>query len=155
VRSREAILLAVLAVLAVPPGGALADGADRPPKVQVESDRLRIDHRARTAAFSGNVRARYGELDLSCDSMDVAYGEDGAVVSLRANGGVTVRRGEATATARTARLDARLGLLVLEGGPVLTQGQHRLEGARITVALATGEVDVERARGIFQMGPGS
>jgi lipopolysaccharide export system protein LptA len=59
--------------------------------------------------------------------------------------------GEAHATAAIGRLDARQGLLVLEGSPVLVRGPHRLEGRRITVHIDSGELDVERARGTFQL----
>jgi lipopolysaccharide transport protein LptA len=121
------------------------------PKVEVEADRLRIDHRQRRASFEGNVRARYRGLVLTCQQMEVSYDEGGAVVALRASGKVVVTRGEARATAARGRLDARQGLLVLEGGPVLVQGGHRLEGARIVVHLAGGQLEVERARGSFQI----
>ncbi len=123
--------------------------------VEVESDNLQIDHRARTASFRGNVVARYGELTLKCETMSVTYDQEGSVNSLKASGKVSVRRGDVAATSATARLDARLGLLVLEGSPILQQGPHRLEGSRITVQLSTGKVDVVRARGVFKMGVGT
>lgn len=140
----------MMAALAPP-----ASGGERGRSVQVEADRLQIDHRQRSATFEGNVRARYGELALGCDSMQVSYDDQGAVVALRATGGVTVRKGDARATANLGRLDARQGLLVLEGSPVLVRGPHRLEGARIAVHLASGRIEVERARGVFQLDLGS
>jgi lipopolysaccharide transport protein LptA len=135
------------ALLSLPAVGS----ADRQRTVEIESDRLQIDHRDRSAVFEGNVRARYGELLLSCDSMRVSYDEQGTVVALRAKGSVAVRRGDARATAASGRLDARQGLLVLEGSAVLVQGPHRLEGQRISVHLTSGKLEVERARGVFQL----
>jgi len=119
--------------------------------VEVEADRLRVDHGDRSAVFDGNVRARYGELTLTCDSMRVTYDEQGEVIALRATGAVAVRRGDARATASSGRLDARRGLLVLEGSAVLVRGPHRLEGDRISVHLASGRLEVERAHGSFRL----
>lgn len=124
-------------------------------RVEVEADRLRIDHRARAASFEGSVSASYRDLTLTCELMRVTYDEAGDVSSLKASGDVNVTRGDARATAATARLDVRLGILVLEGKPVLVRQGSRLEGARITVSLATGEVEVERARGVFKLGVGA
>ncbi|HUT79391.1 MAG TPA: LptA/OstA family protein, partial [Polyangia bacterium] len=64
---------------------------------------------------------------------------------------VQVQRGQARATAATARLDAKAGQLVLEGEPVLLQGRNRLEGRRITVGLHTGRIEVIAARGRFEV----
>lgn len=141
---------ALVAALALP-----SSGGEQGRSVQVEADRLQIDHRQRSASFEGHVRARYGELVLGCDEMHVSYDDRGAVVALRATGSVTVRRGDARATATSGRLDARQGLLVLEGTPVLVRGPHRLEGERIAVHLASGRIEVERARGVFQLDLGS
>lgn len=121
--------------------------------VEVEADRLQIDHRRGTARFDGNVRATYGKLQLSCATMEVGYDDAGNVTALKATGDVVVLRGAARATAAVARLDARQGLLVLEGRPVVVQGANRLEGQRITVRLADGRLDVVGARGKFQLGP--
>jgi lipopolysaccharide export system protein LptA len=149
----RALSLAVLtaASLAVLGSPHLAVSAERQRTVEIESDRLQIDHRDRTAVFEGSVRARYGELVLTCDSMRVSYDEQGAVVALRATGDVAVRQGDARATAGSGRLDARQGLLVLEGSAVLVRGPHRLEGRRISVHLASGRLEVERARGVFRL----
>ena len=145
-------------------GGAIAlgfllcgpsTGAQPNDKVEVEADSLEIDHRTRTASFEGSVSASYRDLTLTCDRMSVTYDESGDVSTLKATGKVRVTRGDARATARTARLDARLGILVLEGSPVLFRQGSKLEGARITVSLATGKVEVARARGVFNLKAGS
>jgi lipopolysaccharide export system protein LptA len=147
-RKHAALLVIALLGVAFDPGLLRGDEGAR---VEVEADRLRIDHRRHSARFEGNVRARYQGLVLTCKSMEVSYDEEGAVVALRASGQVVVKRGAARATAARARLDARQGLLVLEGGPVLVQGGHRLEGARIAVHLADGRLEVEQARGSFRV----
>jgi lipopolysaccharide export system protein LptA len=150
-RAASALVAAVLvAVGTVAPAGATPAGA-RPGAIEVESDTLRIDHPAGRALFEGNVRAVYGEITLSCARLEVSYDRSGSVSSLAATGGVQVRRGQARATAATARLDAPAGLLVLEGQPQLLQGPNRLEGRRITVELHSGRIEVQGARGRFEV----
>jgi len=148
--SRGPRLVAALlaACLLHPP--AAASGSGRP-TVEVESHSLRIDHDHGRALFEGDVRARYGDISLACSRLEVNYDRGGAVVSLLASGGVRVQRGAARASAATARLEARTGILVLEGGPLLRQGAHQLEGQRITVDLASGRIEVTSARGRFEV----
>ncbi len=135
---------------------SLPAAAQKPGPVQgtaeIQSDKLKIDHALKRALFEGNVTAHWRELVLECDEMNVSYDEQGNITSLRAAGNVVVRRGEARATAKTARLDARQGLLVLNGNPVLVQGPHRLEGSRILVHLKSGRIEAIDAKGTFSLG---
>jgi lipopolysaccharide export system protein LptA len=123
--------------------------------VEVESDRLEIDHKARSARFEGNVLARYGDITLRCDRMTATYSDTNAVTSLLASGHVSVLQGNTSATSGSARLDARLGLLVLEGKPVVIRGANRLEGKRISIHLQSGRLEVTRAKGVFTLGVGN
>ncbi|MCK9460548.1 MAG: LptA/OstA family protein [Proteobacteria bacterium] len=128
---------------------ASAPAQKAPDRVEVEADRLTIDQGKHSARFVGSVVARYGELTLTCDEMTATYDERGAIASLEARGRVGVRRGDATAEARSARLDVKRKTLVLEGAPVVTRGPHRLSGKRVEVRLDTGAVEVLEARGTF------
>jgi lipopolysaccharide export system protein LptA len=149
-RSASALAATLLAaVLATLPGAV--PGAGKTGAIEVESDSLRIDHSVGRALFEGNVRVVRGDLSLSCARLEVTYDRAGGVSSLLASGGVQVLRGQARATAATARLDARAGRLVLEGQPVLIQGPNRLDGRRIAVELSTGRIEVEGARGRFEV----
>jgi lipopolysaccharide transport protein LptA len=119
---------------------------------EISSDKLEVDHGKKHALFSGHVHAVYNDLTLDCDKMGITYDDKGAVVALHAQGGVVVVRGAARATASTARLDAKQGLLVLEGKPTLAQGSHRLFGKRIAVHLTSGKLEVLEASGTFTLG---
>jgi lipopolysaccharide transport protein LptA len=119
---------------------------------EVLSQKLEVDHNKRLARFEGNVRAAYGDLSVHCDLMELTYNGKGEVVTLKAEGKVTVARGGARAKAKSARLDAKLGVLVLSGDPVLVQGENRLEGVRITIHLKGNRIDVSEARGTFKLG---
>jgi lipopolysaccharide transport protein LptA len=141
------ILIALFLVAA--PAATAAGDASLKGEAQVNADRLRVDHEHRRAEFEGNVRALYGGVALTCDRMVVTYGDGGEVKTLTATGKVVVTRGDIRATAKTATLRARGGVLVLEGAPVLVKGTYRLSGSRIRVSLESGELEVEEARGVF------
>jgi len=150
-------LLGFLLSLTLLVGGAaaLADDPAASSSVDVRPDSLQVDHQAREALFEGNVEAVYGKLQLRCDRMRVSYTEEGTVSELFAEGHVSVKRADARATAQSARLAAGQGLLVLQGKPVLFKGPHRIEGSRVEVHLATGEIRVVDARGQFQLDLGA
>jgi lipopolysaccharide export system protein LptA len=154
-RTASLAMLPLLLLAAFAPARAEGQGAEAATTAQVQADRLRVDHGRREARFEGHVRAVYGDLELSCDLMEVSYDERGGVTALRASGHVSVRRGAARATGERAQLDAGRNVLVLEGGPVLTEGPNRLEGSRITVDLASGKLEVTEARGVFRLPPGA
>jgi lipopolysaccharide export system protein LptA len=122
---------------------------------EVRSQRLEVDHNKRRARFEGNVRATYEDLSVHCERMELTYNGKGEVATLKAEGKVTVARGGAKATAKLATLDAKLGVLVLSGNPVLVQGENRLEGMRITIQLKGNRIDVSEARGTFILGTGA
>jgi lipopolysaccharide transport protein LptA len=143
-------LLAAWVFLLLCPGAA-ADEPARKPAVHVSADQLTVDHGRKQALFKGRVAVKYGALELRCAELQVGYGEDGQVQSLRALGGVVVEKQGARAEAATARLDVSQGLLVLEGRPVLTRGPHRIQGQRIEVDLDAVEIRVLGARGRFQL----
>jgi lipopolysaccharide transport protein LptA len=119
-------------------------------EAEVNAKRLTVDHENQRAEFKGNVRAVYGGLILKCDRMVITYGKNGHVKTLTAAGRVVVTREDARATAETAVLRAKEGVLVLEGDPVLVKGAHRLEGTRIRVFLKSGQLEVEEAKGTFR-----
>jgi len=122
--------------------------------VDVTADSLHIDRDRRMATFKGHVTARFESLQFFCAVMTVTYSEAGAITSLQATGGVTVKQKDATAKAATAIYDATQGVLVLKGNPVLETGGHRLLGDAIEVNLHTGRIDVAKARGTFMLNPG-
>ena len=122
---------------------------------EVRAEKLEVDHNKKQARFERNVRATYGDLVVNCDRMELTYNTKGEVVTLKAEGKVVVARDGATATATLATLDAKQGVLVLKGKPVLVRGENRLEGTRITIHLKSNRIDVFEARGTFQFGTGS
>ena len=122
---------------------------------EVKADQLFVDHEKKSAHFEGHVRATVGVLKVSCDRLDLTYDASGEIVALVASGGVTVTHTSSTAVAGTARLDAKKGILILEGNPSLTRGPHRLQGSRIAFHLETGRLEVDDAKGTFSLKKGA
>ena len=121
-------------------------------EAEVTSRRLEVDNKARIARFIGDVRASYTGLEISCQEMTVAYESEGEISSLKATGGVLVERGDVLARADFATLDAKRGVLVLEGRPSLKKGGSTLQGSRIEMGLSDGRLQVVDARGTFKLG---
>ncbi len=120
---------------------------------EVNADKLRVDHTNKRAFFSGNVKAVYNDLTVTCDQMELEYDDKGRVVLLIARGAVTVTRANARATANSARLDAKKNILILEGNPTVTRGPHSLRGSRIQVHLNDERLEVTDVKGSFKLGP--
>ncbi|MCU0661246.1 MAG: LptA/OstA family protein [Myxococcota bacterium] len=120
-------------------------------KVEISADRLEVRHSEGRASFEGHVRAFFGKLRLECASLQVRYDDAGQVSHLAAKGPLSVYKGDMSATAQRAALDVGRGVLVLEGNPRLTSGPHKLSGERVTVHLETGQMEIERATGTFEL----
>ena len=147
----KSIIVLVFCLLAA--GLAEGKGLDQG-TAEVQSDRLEVDHEKRHARFEGNVRATHGDLRVRCDRMELTYSIKGEVVTLTADGNVVVTSYRTRAEAHRATLAAKQGVLVLEGNPILVQGENRLAGQRITVYLKDNRIDITQARGTFKLGDG-
>jgi lipopolysaccharide export system protein LptA len=148
---RTAILsLALAAAMAACPAHAQAvsalKGHNSNAPVDVEADRIEVQDRADRAIFSGNVRAKQGELSLASARLTVAYagGAGGTQIQrLDASGGVTVRSPSETATGQFAIYDLNRRLITMIGGVTLIRGESRVQGGRLVIDLTTGRATVD------------
>lgn len=99
----------------------------------------------KTLFLSQNAFIRLPEASLEAGAVSAVLGGEGRrVVSLAAAGGVAVAKGEYTGRAEAARYDPSTGLLVLTGGPVLTDGKGgSARGAKLTFDLADDKILLE------------
>jgi len=142
-----AVLLAVGARGAEAPLGTWAQGKE---PLQVDAQSLEVRGEEARVVFSGQVRARQGDLTLEADRLEVTL--DPKTRELRsafAQGNVRIRRGDVLATGRTARYDATRGVVVLEGNPKVWRGKNLVAGDRITLFLAQDRSVVEGARAVI------
>ena len=131
--------------------------ADEP--VQIEADRLAVRDTEGKAVFSGNVEVVQGEISLRAAEMTVSYAREGGasegsaagglgsagnIRRIDATGGVSVRSGDQVATGDRGAFDMASETVTLSGDEVvLTDAGNVIRGCRLTIAMATGNADVE------------
>ena len=125
---------------------ATADAAptaapEDPATLTIEAPRSSWEVSERRAIFEGGVVARRGDLTLTCERLEVRYGEDGAFQSASAEGGVEATRGQWTAAGAAARLEIATGELALTGSPWLRDGKNTLSGTHIVFFLDAERVE--------------
>ena len=112
--------------------------------VEVQADTLSVNNADGSAAFSGNVRVKQGEMVLSAGAVTVEYGADKkAIANLHATGGVTIANLADAAEAREAVYTIDSGVIVMTGDVLVTQGPSTLAGQKLTINLKTGQGTME------------
>lgn len=147
-----------------PAAPGLLTASDQP--IDVASPTLKIDDNAKTAVFSGDVKARQGPATLAARELEVFYegspvaqeaaapgGANGRVKRLVARTGVVITQGADQATSNDAEFDAQNERAVLKGNVVIDSGPERRATAdradldsRANTALLTGSVVVKQGR---------
>ena len=149
IRTATLMLALAAAAAAIPAHGQAVSalkGHDSNAPVDVEADRIEVQDRADRAIFSGNVRAKQGDLSLASARLTVAYagGAGGTQIQrLDASGGVTVRSPSETATGQFAIYDLNKRLITMIGGVTLVRGPSRVNGGRLVIDLNTGRATVD------------
>ena len=127
--------------------------------VQIEADRLDVRDNEGKAIFSGNVQVVQGEISLRASEMTVSYAREGGesagsaagglgsagnIRRIDATGGVSVRSGDQVATGDQGSFDMASETVTLTGDEVvLTDAGNVIRGCRLTIAMATGNADVQ------------
>ena len=150
------LLAALMAPAAAQTSTAFQLSADEP--VQIEADRLDVRDSEGKAVFSGNVEVVQGEISLRASEMTVEYAREGGasgspagglgtagnIRRIDATGGVYVRSGDQVATGDRGSFDMASETVTLSGDEVvLTDAGNVIRGCRLTIAMATGNADVE------------
>lgn len=133
--------------------------ADEP--VQIEADRLDVRDSEGKAVFIGNVEVVQGDISLRASEMTVSYareapaegegasaagglGSAGNIQRIDATGGVYVRSGDQVATGDEGAFDMASETVTLSGSEVvLTDAGNVIRGCKLTIAMATGNAQVE------------
>ena len=136
--------------------GGFSSDPDAP--IDIEANRLDVDDKAKTATFTGNVRAAQGEFTLRSKVLVVNYsggqsGTEGAteVTNIKATGKVLITSDkEQTATSEWADFDVKSQVIKLGGDVILTQGPNVIRGETLIVDLNTGRSSFEAAQESLQ-----
>jgi len=109
--------------------------------LEVSAARSTWDLRTGALSLTGEVVATRGSMRLVCGSAEVRFGDDGQVVSVEARDDVVLTDRGRVGRAQEARLEARLGQVVLTGDASLAKPPHRMRGEPITVFLDDERVE--------------
>ena len=138
----------ILALLLVPTGLQAAQPAAAPAKpvahdnnapIDISSDSFQADLNGKTGTWTGNVIVIQGDMKLRANTVRMTT-VNGKADKVMANGNVVVdspRSGTATGENGVYSVVPRTG--VLTGNVVLKKGKDVMQGAQLTVNLATGQ----------------
>lgn len=131
-------------------------GLDAKAPIDVDSDRIDVLDQQNQAIFTGNVRVRQASLTLEADRIKVSYTRpkqgDPVIQRLDADGNVRLATPSERAVARFGIYDVDQRLLTLIGGVVLTQGQTKVQGNRLTIDLQSGRSTLDGRTSTGQSG---
>ena len=118
--------------------------------VEITADTLEILGRRNQAVWSGNVRARRGETDLTCDRLVATYTREHEISRIDCIGDVEVVDGTKWARGERASFDNVTGVLQLTGNPEARQGPNHMRGTKVTFNVGKDVSHVENARTVFE-----
>jgi len=139
------------ALLALAPSQAQVFGghnSDAP--VSVAADHGELLGRQDRATLAGNVVISQGGLTLRAARTTLAFSSDAGsfkIHRLDATGGVTVTKGDQSASGAVAIYDFDRRIITMAGGVVLMRGKDRLTGGRLVIDLNTGISSVDGSAG--------
>ncbi len=148
----KAILLIAMLLVAPPVAAqgltqSTLRNVDSRAPIDVDADRIDVSDQQNQAIFSGNVRARQGNLTIEADRIKVSYTRPGngdpVINRLDADGKVRLSTPSERATSRFAIYDVKKRFLTLIGNVVLTQGSGNVSGNRLTFDLGSGKVSLD------------
>ena len=121
-------------------------GHDSNAPVSFGADRIDLQDRQNRVVLAGNVVITQGDMHLQAARTTVAYVSNGGGVSggglkierVDASGGVTVTRGNESATGDVAVYDFNRRIITMVGNVALRRGGDRLAGGRLVMDLASG-----------------
>lgn len=132
-------LFSVSEVFAAPP--VHKDRSKLP--ITVKSNEMTSDTKGKTAAFSGKVVAKQGDITIFSDRLVVSYGDKNeSVEKIEATGNVRIVQQDRTGFADQAVYESNNGRIVLTGTPRVVQGSDSISGKVITYYVDDERSDV-------------
>lgn len=104
--------------------------------VEITSEKLDFDYKAKRVVFTGNVIVVQGAVNLQTDTLTVDYtqvGEKQELKQANAEGHVVITQGPKKASGQHATFDQSNRTMVLTGEAVLEEGSNQVNGDRIVV----------------------
>lgn len=104
--------------------------------VEITSEKLDFDYKAKRVVFTGNVLVVQGAVNLQTDMLIVDYtqvGEKQELKQANAEGHVVITQGPKKASGQHATFDQSNRTMILTGDAVLEEGSNQVNGDRIVV----------------------
>jgi lipopolysaccharide export system protein LptA len=112
--------------------------------IQISARTLVWDHKGQKATFQQEVIARQQDLEIQSDDLTVYFNEnENDITRLVAKGNVRIIQMDRRAYCEEAVYDRALNRIVLEGNPVIRQGQNEVKGERVIFYLEENRSVVE------------
>lgn len=119
---------------------------------KITADKVTHDFGRHRTTFSGNVVATRGDLVMRASRLVTVGADDGRIDRAWTEGGpVRVVQGDRRGSAQRGTFVGGGQRLVLEGDPVVTEGDSSLRGDRVTFFVGQGRVEVARPRAVFPL----
>lgn len=129
-----------LKALKTPPGAS--------DMVDIEADRLDVSTQKGTAVFKGNVKATKADIMVKGNTLSLAYDQKSKkVTTLTADGNVYILWKEREATCGHVVYNLVTDVMVLTGNVVVTRGEERLTGQKVTLDMKNDSQIVEGGGG--------
>lgn len=115
-----------------------AEGLKTPPKasdmVDIEADRLDVNTKNGTAIFKGRVKATKPDITVKGNTLTLVYDQKShKVTMLTAEGDVDILWKDKEATCVKAVYDLVSDVMVMTGDVVITRGQEKIIGQKVTL----------------------
>lgn len=113
----------------------------------VAAARVDIDADTGAAVLEGGVTARFGDVEVRADKVELRYDLAPRVSWARGTGSVSARLKGIDATATAVEFDAKSHSVVLSGAVRLTRGKGWVTAERATMDLSTNKVSLQEVKG--------
>jgi lipopolysaccharide export system protein LptA len=115
--------------------------------LDIAADQLNLEIGKGSLVLEGNVRARLGELELSCPRIEVRYDDEHKVRWARGFGGVRAKHRDVVATAASAEIDVGKRVVKLSGSVRLSRGAGFLAAEQAAIDLRSRRISLSRVEG--------
>jgi lipopolysaccharide export system protein LptA len=113
-------------------------------QIHVSAKTLVWDHKTHKATFQYEVVARQKDLAIHCDDLTIYFNEDDTdITRLVSKGNVRIVQMDRRASCQEAVYDRVTNRIILEGDPVIRQGENEVRGERVIFFVAENRSVVE------------
>ncbi len=152
------VLIGWVSLAAGQAGGAREELSKRKDPIEITADRMRTENRGQKIIFSGNVIARWGDMQIKADILEIynhsnqdnpnpeatQLGEGQQLDEIIAIGNVDIVRGDRRAKGDRAKYLDKEQMIILSGKPkaVAWEGENIIEGREMIFLLESDRFQV-------------